>query len=90
MSILHNNFLIFRCSNPSAETPTLSHARHQHHLKICLEQIEIFLENVNIEYDMAILVERLRNCTRSIGKITGQIRADDILNVIFRDFCIGK
>jgi tRNA modification GTPase len=35
-------------------------------------------------------VQDLRNAVRSIGRITGEVRVDDILDVIFKDFCIGK
>ena len=34
--------------------------------------------------------EELRYAAQSIGKITGQIGVEDVLDVIFRDFCIGK
>lgn len=80
------------CGEPSAESPTLSHARQRHFLQECLELIEAFLENFDLtrEQDFAILVQDLRNSVRSIGRITGEVRTDDVLDVIFKDFCIGK
>lgn len=80
------------CGDPSAESPVLSHARHRHYLQSCLRHIEEFLENFDPsnEQDFAILVQHLRNAVRSIGKITGEVRTDDVLDVIFKDFCIGK
>jgi tRNA modification GTPase len=35
-------------------------------------------------------VEELRASIYAIGRITGKIDTEDILDVLFRDFCIGK
>ena len=40
--------------------------------------------------DVILGAEELRYAAQSIGKITGQIGVEDVLDVIFRDFCIGK
>ena len=37
-----------------------------------------------------ILAEELRLATRALGRLTGRIDVEEILDVIFRDFCIGK
>ena len=34
--------------------------------------------------------EELRTAIREIGRITGRIGVEDILDVVFSDFCIGK
>jgi tRNA modification GTPase len=34
--------------------------------------------------------ERLRQAGDAIGRLTGRIDVDDWLDVIFREFCIGK
>ena len=34
--------------------------------------------------------EDLRLAWRSLGHITGQVDIEDLLDVIFADFCIGK
>jgi tRNA modification GTPase len=34
--------------------------------------------------------EDLRLALRSLGHITGTVDVEDLLDVIFRDFCIGK
>ena len=39
--------------------------------------------------DVILGAEELRYAAQSIGKITGQIGVEDVLDVIFRDFCIG-
>jgi tRNA modification GTPase len=37
-----------------------------------------------------IIAEELRLAARALGRLTGRVDVEDILDVIFRDFCIGK
>jgi tRNA modification GTPase len=37
-----------------------------------------------------VLAEELRLAARALGRLTGRVDVEDILDVIFRDFCIGK
>jgi len=37
-----------------------------------------------------LMAEELRLATRALGRITGRVDVEDVLDVIFRDFCIGK
>ena len=37
-----------------------------------------------------VLAEELRIAARALGRLTGRVDVEDILDVIFRDFCIGK
>jgi len=37
-----------------------------------------------------IVAEQLRLASRSLGKLLGRVDVEDVLDVIFRDFCIGK
>jgi tRNA modification GTPase len=37
-----------------------------------------------------IVAEELRLAARALGRLTGRVDIEDILDVIFRDFCIGK
>lgn len=80
------------CGNPSAECPYLSQERHRFYIQECLQSIEDFLDKFNphAEQDLAILVQTIRDSVRSLSRITGEVRTDDILDVIFKDFCIGK
>jgi tRNA modification GTPase len=40
--------------------------------------------------DLDLAAEDLRIAARSIGRITGRVDVEDILDIVFRDFCIGK
>ncbi|XP_053695663.1 tRNA modification GTPase GTPBP3, mitochondrial [Sabethes cyaneus] len=80
------------CGNPTKENPNLSQQRHRSHLKQCVDSLERYCqyldEGTNI--DLAIATQHLRSATRCLGKITGSIETEEILDVIFSSFCIGK
>jgi tRNA modification GTPase len=37
-----------------------------------------------------LLAEELRLAARALARLTGRVDVEDVLDVIFRDFCIGK
>ncbi|XP_070541778.1 tRNA modification GTPase GTPBP3, mitochondrial-like [Ptychodera flava] len=74
------------CGNPSIGNPSLTQTRHRNHLNKCLEALESFHEH----QDLVIVAEHLRIAMLQIGKITGKVGAEEILDVLFQDFCIGK
>jgi tRNA modification GTPase len=37
-----------------------------------------------------LVAEELRLAARGLGRLTGRVDVEDVLDVIFRDFCIGK
>ena len=37
-----------------------------------------------------LIAEELRAAATTLGRLTGRVDVEDILDVIFRDFCIGK
>ena len=39
---------------------------------------------------MDVAAEELRLCIREVGKILGRVDCEEVLDVLFRDFCIGK
>ncbi|XP_055608781.1 tRNA modification GTPase GTPBP3, mitochondrial [Uranotaenia lowii] len=87
-----NQHLKQLCGNPTKESPNLSQQRHRYHLKRCVEYLDKYrryLEQENYP-DLAIATQHLRNATRCIGRITGTIDTEEILDVIFSSFCIGK
>jgi tRNA modification GTPase len=40
--------------------------------------------------EVELIAEELRLAARALGRLTGRVDVEDILDVIFRDFCIGK
>jgi tRNA modification GTPase len=37
-----------------------------------------------------LAAEDLRSAAASIGKVTGRVSSEDVLDVVFSTFCIGK
>lgn len=48
------------------------------------------LKQFNIDKDIELAAEDIRMAVRAIGKITGKVEVEEILDKIFGDFCIGK
>jgi len=69
-----------------AGAPPLTRARHREALLDCQASLERALRAPEV----ALAAEDLRLALRAIGRITGAVRLDELLDVIFRDFCIGK
>jgi len=66
--------------------PTVTRARHREALLDCAECLRRALEAVLPE----LAAEDLRLATRALGRVTGKVDVEELLDVIFRDFCIGK
>ena len=64
----------------------ITRQRYRYALKEALDNLSVFSLQKNIE----LAAEDLRLAVRAIGKITGKVEVDDILDVIFSGFCIGK
>ena len=71
---------------PSFNSPLITQERYRSSLQNCLNSLESFNLNKNIE----ICAENLRICVNEIGKINGKIDIENILDLIFSKFCIGK
>jgi tRNA modification GTPase len=40
--------------------------------------------------DLVVAAEELRYAAREVGRVTGAIGTEDVLDVVFGAFCIGK
>ncbi|MDP2332189.1 MAG: tRNA uridine-5-carboxymethylaminomethyl(34) synthesis GTPase MnmE [Reyranella sp.] len=69
-----------------ATAPPLTRARHRE----ALGEAHAALGRALVAPEVALAAEDLRLALRAIGRITGTVRVEELLDVIFRDFCIGK
>ncbi|XP_006877189.1 PREDICTED: tRNA modification GTPase GTPBP3, mitochondrial isoform X2 [Chrysochloris asiatica] len=74
------------CGDPFTGPPLLTRARHQHHLEGCLDALGHYKE----ARDLALAAEALRIARGHLTHLTGGGGTEEILDVIFRDFCVGK
>jgi len=68
------------------EAPVLTRTRHRQALEEAAASLRRSLSATLPE----LRAEDLRLALRSVGRITGAVDVEDLLDVIFRDFCIGK
>ncbi|XP_021483260.1 tRNA modification GTPase GTPBP3, mitochondrial isoform X1 [Meriones unguiculatus] len=74
------------CGDPFTGAPVLTRARHQHHLQGCLDALGHF----QLDTDLALAAEALRQARRHLSHLTGGGGTEEILDLIFQDFCVGK
>jgi tRNA modification GTPase len=73
----------------ATESVVITRARHRR----ALEETVASLERARREGGDGreeLIAEELRSAATTLGRLTGRVDVEDILDVIFRDFCIGK
>jgi tRNA modification GTPase len=72
----------------ATEAALITRARHRAALD---ETHAALLRALSVPEDREeVIAEELRLAARGLGRLTGRVDVEDILDVIFRDFCIGK
>ena len=66
--------------------PMLTRGRHREALETAVGAIQRSLAAELPE----LRAEDLRLAWRNLGRVTGRVDVEDLLDVIFRDFCLGK
>ena len=70
----------------ASDGAVITRERYRVALKECVSHLKCALQLKALE----LKAEDLRMAARALGRITGRIEVDELLDVIFRDFCIGK
>jgi tRNA modification GTPase len=76
-------------------SPLPTRSRHRAALRAALEALQRFRQAAGPEAwsedaELALLAEDLRLAAHAIGRLTGRVGIEDILDLIFAEFCIGK
>ena len=78
--------VLHRAAN--SESATLIRSRHKQITASCVENL---LRASVISADhLELMAEALRAAAHDMGRLTGRIDVEDVLDAIFREFCIGK
>lgn len=72
-----------------AEQALVTRARHRRALEDTRDALERALDGA-LAGQEDLQAEELRTAATALGRLTGRVDVEDILDVIFRDFCIGK
>jgi len=70
------------------DAPALTRPRHRHALREAYLHLQHGLAAASEHPEL--LAEDLRLAMRAIGRITGMVDVEEVLDFVFRDFCIGK
>ncbi|MEW5727220.1 MAG: tRNA uridine-5-carboxymethylaminomethyl(34) synthesis GTPase MnmE, partial [Pseudomonadota bacterium] len=69
-----------------SEAPALTRARHRSAVADCLAALSRFDPDGAVE----LAAEELRQGAAALARITGRVDVEDLLDVVFGEFCIGK
>lgn len=70
------------------DEPVVTQVRHRALLDACAKHLAAFLDGA--EQHVELRAEDLRQAANALGRITGQVGAEDVLDQVFKRFCIGK
>jgi tRNA modification GTPase len=71
------------------ESALVTRARHRQALEQTVGALDRALAQ-GASGSEELIAEELRSAATALGRLTGRVDVEDILDVIFRDFCIGK
>jgi len=73
------------------ETAVVTRARHRRALEETIAALDRALAETAMSSPREELIaEEMRAATSALGRLTGRVDVEDVLDKIFRDFCIGK
>lgn len=99
---MHANRTISFKQSSGTDAHVISRERHREHLAKCVAHLENYLhivqkvadkdskERPGDEYAIEIASEELRLALVCLGRLTGRVNVEEVLDVVFADFCIGK
>lgn len=75
-----------------SDHPALTRERHKHALEAAFSALNrgLSLQRGDSDAALELVAEDLRQAMRDIGRITGAVDIEALLDIVFRDFCIGK
>jgi tRNA modification GTPase len=77
-------------ANPQTESGFLTNLRHQERVRESITALGAATAAIDSKVPHEMLLLDLYNALRALDEITGATTTDDILNLIFSTFCIGK
>ena len=79
-----------RIVNAEPGVPVLTRGRQSRALEVAKVEVEAFRAGLAQGLPAEIAATHLRSAESALEELLGTISADDVLDVVFREFCIGK
>lgn len=76
-------------STLAGEPALVTHERQRHALREAVERLEGALR-IAAPGQEELFAEELRLAARALGRVTGAVGVEDVLDAVFRNFCVGK
>ena len=70
------------------EDPVITQTRHRQLIEACAESLSDFLSQEPSQVELR--AEDLRRGAHALGRVTGRVDVEDVLDQVFKRFCIGK
>lgn len=83
--------LVFRTViGAGAEVPVLTRRRHANSLREAADEIGRFADGLEEGLPAEVAATHLRSAETALEELVGIVSVDDVLDVVFREFCVGK
>ena len=88
---LHGEIVkVLGITSQNQEPPFSARNRHLEALRSSNNAIQTAIQYMQNNSPLELVAEELRLAQQSLAKITGEFTPDDLLDYVFREFCIGK
>ena len=74
----------------AGDAPVLTRRRHARAMELAAREIEAFTAGLEDGLPAEVAAAHLRTAETAFEELLGVVSVDDVLDVVFRDFCIGK
>jgi len=80
-----------RVGAPDLDAPVLTQTRHRHGIECALRELELFREVWRVHgLPATIAAVHLHAAASALEAIIGSVEIEDVLDEVFRRFCVGK
>ncbi len=87
---LRREIRVFFAPRPEKEEEIILHSRQKDRLQGILESLRKAEALLVKRHSEEIYAEEVRGAIRLIGELTGEVRAEEVVNDVFGRFCVGK
>ena len=72
------------------DVPVLTRARQSRTLRVARVEVDAFRAGLESGLPAEVAATHLRSAESALEELLGTVSVDDVLDVVFREFCIGK